>query len=263
MPTRVGPEGPGQGVNPGRRPSPRLVLALIFTCLVSGGLFAWVRSSAAFTVTSIVLPETMHTPKSLLREVVGGAEGKKLLSFSTRALAASLRELPYVRTAEVRRRFPNALEVRLTEYEPAVQAQGADGRHWLVSEDGRILEEEAAGLGPVPSLLLVVPEEGLEARLGQRLPAGLSGALSLAKLLLGPGRWAEDLKPVRLSVSRQGRGILVLDSGLEVRLGSLTDLEDKLTVATQVLMDNLRQNRQMAYVDVEVPNHAVGKPKNP
>ena len=66
--------------------------------------------------------------------------GVSLLRVSTGEVKKALAALPYVRSVDVYRVFPNTLEIELVEYEPLARVQASEGNVWLVSDDGRVLE---------------------------------------------------------------------------------------------------------------------------
>ncbi|GIX38243.1 MAG: cell division protein FtsQ [Silanimonas sp.] len=116
------------------------------------------------------------------------------------AVRAALLALPWVDTVEVRKRWPDRLEVRLTELRPHARW----GENRLVSEDGRLF--------PVPAgFALHLPR--LDAADG-RVAEVLAFHRELRPLLLRAG---DDVE--RLEQSARGGWTLTTRAGLQVELG--------------------------------------------
>jgi len=117
---------------------------------------------------------------------------------SLAAVREAARRIPWVRDASVRRRFPDAIEVRFEAHEPL--ARWADGG--LVSTRGDVFNADYAAFLP-----LFRGPEGAAPRMAEAYPALARAATPLAAAL------------VELRVSRRGAWQLLLDSGLVVELG--------------------------------------------
>lgn len=241
----------------GRRRGTLLAVAAIV--IVAGGLFLWLRSSDVFAVKQINATATVCVTQEEVAQATSGAIGVSLLTLSTDDLERQLRGLPYVRSAQVYREFPNTLEVRLVEYEPVVRLQGEGESIWLVSDDGRVLEKAQAPRGV--NLPLVVPVSRAEYEVGEKVSNAVMEALP-AIVLLQDEEAVEGLPKVdHVVVSAAGALVLQLDGGAEVRLGESDHLEHKLRVAAELVERYLRDAGQIEYVDVTVPERPAVKPK--
>ena len=117
---------------------------------------------------------------------------------SLASVREAARRIPWVRDASVRRRFPDAIEVRFETHEPL--ARWADGG--LVSTRGDVFNAEHAAFLP-----LFRGPEGAAPRMAEAYPALARAARPLAAALL------------ELRVSPRGAWQLLLDSGLVLELG--------------------------------------------
>lgn len=237
-----------------RRASLVCVIALVLAVVA---LFVWLRSSDVFAVRRVVATTTEHVTAEDISRVTSDARGVSLLQLSTDTIERNLMALPYVRSAEVHRRFPDALDIRLVEYEPAARLQDTSGGVWLVAEDGRVLESGAASAAP--ELPLVVAADKLSLLAGDSVPRVILDALPLTALLQ-PGELAESLPAIdRIAVSAGGDVAVRLTGGEELRLGRPTELKQKLTVVGDIITQYLRDGRQIRYVDASVPDRVAVK----
>ncbi|MFH0916751.1 MAG: FtsQ-type POTRA domain-containing protein [bacterium] len=220
--------------------------------LVLAALFLWLRSSDVFAVKRVTATAVEHVTPSEISRATADARGVSLLRLSTSAIAERLAELPYVRSVEVYRRFPNTLDIRLVEYEPAARLRAEDGDLWLLAGDGRALEKSAATGLPV-----VVPDVHVSPLAGKRVPNQIIAALPVAALLRSEDR-ATSLPPVdRIVVSPTGQVTVVLKDGAELRLGEPVQLKQKLMVASTIIEQYLRDGKQLEYVDARVPDRVA------
>jgi cell division protein FtsQ len=231
-------------------------LALAAAVLVGLGLFLWLRSSDVFAVKRVVATATHHVDAQTIAEATATARGANLLRLRLSGIEQNLLKIPYVRAAEVHRRFPDTLEVSLEEYQPVACVQAKDGSRWLVADDGRVLERRSD-----PALLLVIPESRLDLEPGHRLPAVLKSALSVVEILRTP-EIADSLPAVAsMKVSTDGEVALILADEIELRLGEPAQLEQKLKVAGTIIQQCLKDGKRLEYVDARVPDRAAAKTK--
>ena len=239
----------------GRRRAGLVLVAIVVLAAV--GLFLWLRSSDVFAVERVTATVTQHVTEEQIGGLTSPALGVSLLRLSTGAIKEGLLSLAYVRSAEVHRRFPDTLEVRLVEYEPFARLNAQDGGIWLVADDGRILEKVRPPRGA--GLPLVVYEGSLAPVAGETLPETIVTALPAVELA-GTDDFREDLAAVeRILVSAAGTVVLALKGVTELRLGDPTGLEYKLTVAKDIFHRYLRDDQQIEYIDLSVPERPAVK----
>jgi cell division protein FtsQ len=224
------------------------VVAVILVVIACAALFLWLRSSDVFAVKRVTATPTEHVTIEEIYEATAAARGVSLLRLSTQQIEAELSDLPYARSVEVHRRFPDTLEVELVECMPVASVRTGSGQIWSVAEDGKVLE-----LANRPNLPLIVAEDEISPVPGDNLPEILTGALSLAELVA-----TEDLPETlpaldHIAVSTGGELTIFFKGGTELRLGEAQALEQKLTVAASIIEQYLRDGRQLHYVDARVP----------
>jgi cell division protein FtsQ len=231
----------------------------IVVLLCAGGAFLWLRSTDVFAVRQVVATATERVTTEEIAQVTSPAMGESLLKLSTGDLEEALVKLPYVRSAEVYRRFPDSLEVELSEYEPVARLLDQSGHVWLIADTGRVLEgADAASFTDLP---LMVPDTSFALTPGEQVPDAVASALPLAPLF-AIGEVGARLPALdRVIVSAGGYITVKLIEGLEVRLGEATELSQKLAAAADTLEQCLQNGQVLEYIDVTVPERAAVKPK--
>ncbi len=222
-------------------------------------LFLWLRSSDVFAVKQVSVPVAHHVTQEEIAGAVSSARGVSLLRLSTGAIERSFEALPYVRSIHVYRQFPNGLEIQLEEYEPVARLRTADGKWWLLADDGRLLEKVGAqSNSPLP---VIVAAGQFAAKPGGTASQAVVAVLPVVLMLRTP-QLAESLPTVeQISVSTGGDVVVHLAGGSELRLGVPTDLEQKMTVTINIIQEYLRDGKTLEYVDASAPDRPAVKGK--
>lgn len=172
--------------------------------------------------------------------------GDHLFLLDPGAMEAGLRRHPWVARAEVRRRWPPALEVTIEERTPAALADL--GGLYLVDAGGVVFKRAAPGDGLDLPLVTGLGREDWEERRGELEPL-LAEALALL------ARWPASGLPARQAVSEvhvdRAAGLTVFTTdGTELRLGD-GDFDGKLVRAAKVLsaLDAEGQRAEVLHLD--------------
>lgn len=185
------------------------------------------------------------TPEQLL-ELSPIQRGDHLLFLDARAMETALRRHPWIAWAEVRRRFPPALDVRVVERRPAALVELGD--LYLVDDRGEVFKRALPGDGLDLPVVTGIEREAWEERRADLEPL-LGGALALIR------RWSARGLDARAAVSEihvdpDYGTTLWSDDGLEVRLGQ-GDIEEKLARLDRVLsaLDADGQRAEVLHLD--------------
>jgi cell division septal protein FtsQ len=227
-------------------PSGRSLLVGLVLVLASAGAYGLARGTSAFAVDGVAVHGASQEVGASVRAALAHVEGRSLLALDLPALERAVEAVPAVASAHLDRGFPNTLNVHVTpELAVAVVRQGSAA--WLVAASGRVLAPLDRGARPgLPRIWL---PRGTELAAGFTLTAApLRAARAVAPL---PGGTLPPVATVRAG----GQELtLVLRSGVEIRLGDLSDRALKLTVAARILPSVVGPD---GYVDVSVPARPV------
>ncbi|MGB7052927.1 MAG: FtsQ-type POTRA domain-containing protein [Acidimicrobiales bacterium] len=201
---------------------------------------AWVCAGAGVVAAAGIVLAALHTPwmsaqvlmvtgrhpntPTAAIDAAAGLDGHPpLIDVDPGSVAARIERLPYVAGAEVRRQWPDGVQIRVTERVPAVQMAGPKTGWSILDAHGRTL-----GVVPSPAGLVVlvvlgpsgdVPPAPVGQALGQRAAAGLSVCHSLPPAFAG--------QVVTVTEAADATVSLYLNSGLTVLLGTTVDLTAK------------------------------------
>ena len=90
----------------------------------------------------VFVGDMQHVDASELKRIAGGIRGS-MLRTDLNDVKAAISQIHWVRSADVRRRFPSTLEVSIEEHLPFAQWQVADAEHgFLVNTFGEVFEAE-------------------------------------------------------------------------------------------------------------------------
>lgn len=130
--------------------------------------------SIFFRVETITVSGANAYSAWAIREASGVEEGDYLLTFSkARACAKIKAELPYVDTVRIGIKLPNTVNIVIEEIDVVYAIQDVDGIWWLMTSEGKIMEQtDTAGAGDYTKVLgvkLVTPEPEKQAVAFQNL----------------------------------------------------------------------------------------------
>jgi len=208
----------------GRRRLKRLVDLGLVLAVAAG--FALALRSPLLDVDAVVVTGAEHTSADVVREQAAIPTGEQLMDVDLRAAGERVAELPWVDEVALHRGLDGTIRIDVTERE-AVALVGAGPSAVLVDREGRAL----ALATDAPDLAAsVVRFGGPDAAIapGATLPEGSAEALALAtRLAATPGLGMELV----LGDEVVGR----LESGIEVRFGTATQVEAKVRSLRTVL----------------------------
>jgi cell division protein FtsQ len=233
------------------------VLGLFFVLVIIGGLFAgghvsnmWnklgegfvaMTTDAGLTVQSVTLEGRAETARTEIVRMLGIKRGTPMVEVDVDEARARLEALPWVRSAEVRRVWPDRIYVRIVERKPMAIWQ-SEGELAVIDHDGNAISGE--DVTRFTNLPLVVGKG-----------ADTSAAALLAMLARQPQLRDHVKAAVRVGERRWN---LRLDNGVEVRLpeeGAQAALAELVRLARE--QDIL--SRDIKAIDLRFPDRLIVK----
>jgi cell division protein FtsQ len=206
----------------------------------------YARTAAlGFRVTDVTVEGRQFTPREDVLAALAVHEGDPILAFDPAAARAALEDLPRIAAADVERRLPGAITVRLTERAPmAIWQHG--GKMALIDRDGVVLGDK--GLADFSSLPMVVGEGA--AKPAAAILDSLASEPALAKrvtayIRVGARRW--DLR---------------LDNNVEIKLPE-TGEDAAVHRIARVETDNGLLERDVVAVDLRLPGKMIVETSQP
>jgi cell division protein FtsQ len=212
-------------------------------------LYLGARETPVFAVRTIDVQGARAPVARRVEAALRPLEGKSLLKVRGDQVARLATALPSIASVTYDRAFPNTLRVRVEAEQPvAVVRRGIEA--WLVSRRGRLIKRIAQGTHKtLPRIWLA---QSVAMSIGGTLAAG-GGAEEVA--MLDALRGARLARRVGSVHDESGQWIYVLRGGLEVRVGTRSQLALKLAIARRIL----DQNTVITYLDVSAPDRPVAE----
>jgi len=205
----------------------------------AGKTFVLSTARAGFVVSNVLVTGYRNVPESAILGALAIRPGAPLASVDLSAARARVEALEWIRSAELRRRLPGQLQLRIYEREPvALWQRGSD--FVLIDELGQTFLE--ASIGPFSHLPVLV---------GFGAPTAYP---ELRQLLMG----RPDFEPFLVSASWVGgrRWNLELGNGLTVYLP-----EQNVAEAWGLLVDEINTSKVLArdliVIDLRQPGRIV------
>ena len=228
-----------------------LGIALLAIAIPTAGV-AWLLTSPRFAVTTIDVEGASRVPVERVRTAVAVAAGTNLWRIDPAAIVERVEAVPEVRRAEVIRRYPNHVTVRVEERRPFTLVH-AGRLHWL-DEEGRVLREAREAVAPpVPVVSGLDEAELVSIRTAPRPRA--RDAIALIRVLLRSGS-ALTAQISEIDMSRGEGPVLYTIDGVEVRLGT-EDWDERLARLEGVLAQVARDGEGVRSIDLRFRNQVV------
>jgi cell division protein FtsQ len=217
------------------------------------GAAIWVAFfSPLLKVRDVRVVGARHTTAQQVETIAGLDGNDNLLLLSTGGLEKEILGLPWVAAAEVDRRLPGTVRVKIREREPALVIEVPSGR-WTIDAHGRVLEEGRA-VAHLPILSGAItgtlePGESVS-------HSGVIGGLAVWRSL--PGNLRSRIvalfapSPERISFSFSDHTL--------VRYGSSRDRKAKRRVLIALLKRIKERGLHASYIDVRVPTNPAIAP---
>jgi len=217
-------------------------LALVLVAYAAGTMLA---NSPAFPLRAIrVQGDLDHVSRGQIVEALQGRVSGTFFTVDVEAIRSMFQTMPWVRRAEVRRRWPDRLDVRLEEHVPLARwGQEAEGR--LVNVHGEVFAGRV-GAGRDAELPQFAGPAGSQHEVARRY--------ALFRELLAP----LSLEPRAVALSQRQSWQVRLSNGLTLQLGRDSEkdpVRERLARFVQVYPRTLgRMSRRLDYVDLRYPN---------
>ena len=239
--------------------------AIIALGLVALVAYFALRNSSSFSVDNVDVEPTLHVSESDVANLLRIEDGTTLLNVDTAQIESQLKKDPWVASVSVERQFPHTL--KLTVNEQAVDAlvvMNSGSMGWYLGSSGTWIQpvkiEAASGQSVNDAALALARSEG--ALLITGAPATVepaAGSAATDDVLSAVKSFREGFSSSFLSqiVSFDATSAdaisCVMESGVQVSLGSATNISYKEQVASALLQ---KYPGQLTYINVRVPSTA-------
>ncbi len=205
-------------------------LYLLLTCSLIGLMVAWVYHSNHFPIKQVKIEGSLaHTDSKALQKIAQQYVRGNIFQADLNGAQQAFEQLPWIESADVRRRLPDAVEIKLVEHEAL--AKWKDGR--LVSSKGQLFK--AASEDKLPAF---EGEQGTEKMMAEHYQL-----------------FSQQLQPLALRIEKlhytpRSAWEVVLDNRVSVRLGRENERE-RLSRFVEVWPGVLKPlQSQLSYVDM-------------
>lgn len=216
-----------------------------------------------FVISGIDATASEHVSAETIAKLAAVDEGTTLLSVDVAQIQQNVRKNPWVKSVNITREFPDTLGVSVEERTvAAIVVMGSGTSVWALGDDGVWIEPvqlDTSATDDATSAALAKASE-LGCLLIANAPATVDpsqGAAATDDVILDVLQYQSEL-PESITSQAQvyyaastGSISVVLQSGLEISLGSATDISAKAQ-ALQTVLD--AYGDQLTYVNVRVPS---------
>ncbi|KUH57931.1 hypothetical protein AUL39_09625 [Tractidigestivibacter scatoligenes] len=241
----------------------RVVVVAAIAAAVLGVAFLVLSNTSTFQITSIDAVATDHVSAEDIQKLANVEEGTTLLNVDTNAITQSLMKNPWVASVSVEREFPDKLKISVTERTvEAVVVMSSRSVAWYLGEGEVWLEPMNLDVTDGQSADDVALEKAtsIGAILITGVPATVdpvAGSVATDDVITAVRSYLDGFSSdfasqiVSFTAPSEASISCVLASGVEVSLGSPTDISSKEEVVKSLLAE---YPDELTYINVRVPS---------
>lgn len=237
-----------------------VLLALLVAFLVAITLLS---HTSAFSITEVEASDTTHVSADSIVRLANVQDGTTLLNVDTKAIEANLERNPWILSATITREFPDKLRIDVTERQPAyLVVMGSGNLAWYLGPDNVWIEPkriETEGDESVTDAAMTLAQDTGSVVITE-VPTSVSPVAGtictddeILSVISFQNQFSNDLKSQIVCYSAPDtNGIsCVLSCGVQISLGSASNIDSKETVINQVLAE---YSGQITFLNVRVPS---------
>lgn len=241
----------------------RVVVVAAIVAAVLGVVFLVLSNTSTFRITSIDAVASDHVSADDIQKLANVEEGTTLLNVDTNAITRNLMKNPWVASVSIEREFPDKLKISVTERKvEAVVVMSSRSVAWYLGEGEVWLEPANLDVSDGES----TDDVGLEkaTSVGAILITGVPATVDpvagskatddvIAAVRSYLDGFSSDFSSQIVSFTAPSEASIscVLSSGVEVSLGSPSDISSKEEVIKSLLVE---YPDELTYINVRVPS---------
>lgn len=241
----------------------RVVVAVAIVAAVLGVAFLVLSNTSTFQITSIDAVASDHVSADDIQKLAKVEEGTTLLNVDTNAITQNLMKNPWVESVSVEREFPDKLKISVTERTvEAVVVMSSRSVAWYLGEGEVWLEPVNLDVSDGQSADDVALEKAtsVDAILITGVPATVdpvAGSKATDDVIVAIRGYLDGFSSdfasqiVSFTAPSEASISCVLSSGVEVSLGSPSDISSKEEVVKSLLAE---YPDELTYINVRVPS---------
>ena len=247
----------GNGKDKRKRPTAVINIVLIIAAvLLSAVVFAIVNQN--YTISNIVIngsaPYQQETLRQLADEYCDGKNGRSFFYVDEKELEEKYYSaFPYLKSVSVSKKHPNTLVVTVEREEPQAYFHMMDA-YYIINENMKVLErlEERPVIPALIEISISVPNEikvGSQLVFGEGVVADVEVFSKLYSAIVD-----NSLRYDVVSIKAENKFELsmTLRSGTDVKIGSIKDVEDKISGLKKWMDENLSMLGPRVNIDITI-----------
>lgn len=221
-----------------------LIPAFLVVCMVAGYFFSM---SGLFAIRGVELSGNTYLEEEEILGLAGIEIGKNIFTVNDELLEELLPIIPRIKSAQVHRRLPGTVVIKVQEREPV--GMMIIGRAALeIDASGRVLDRYTTIKGQALPLITGIDttDKGLVA--GSYITG--KGMETATGILTAMKDYGFDIGEVNVSDPDYIK--IYSPDGIEIRLGDAEDLEEKYRLYNSIILENQGTGKAIRYIDVSI-----------
>lgn len=225
------------------------ILFLIFLALAS--IVYSLYSHSYMKISNIYITGNKATDDGDIIAEIGNPIGENILLYKPEENEASIKKLPYIENARIKKVFPNLLNINVEEDYPLF-FQNIDGTDFYISNKGILLGEDIGEYDKTS--LKEIKGANLRKEIGENF-TGSDASLNFLRSIQGFS-YFNEVNQLNLENKAQ-IGIMLND--IDVKFGDLNDIDYKLKILDNILNDAREKSIELTAIDLDNGDNPIVK----
>lgn len=215
-----------------RRKKRKAILIMFFILVAIIGLYTYLLKSETFKIKEIEIIGNKQLTQENIYEISKLKLGDSIFSVPNIVEKVKLKQNGYIEDAKIRKKYPNKLEIEITERTRKFQIQTETGNYIYIDGQGYLLEVSQEKLELVTIIGMNITETDLEEN--HRLENDDLDRMENILQIQEEAKNIEILEKIT-QIQIKDEYIIMLNDGIDINLGNATNLKNRMYYVKAIL----------------------------
>ena len=231
------------------KPLKLVVLLLAVFCS-----FVFILYLPVWRIKDVIVQGNKIVPTDTIIQTADISMDENIFFVNSREVRRRVKEIPQIKKVDVFPKIPSSIFIKVEERKPFAVFI-AQGKYYIADNEGVIISKEEIFKGSTDLPTVVgLPKSAIidDKRIDEKLVQTVEKSYKVLSQLMSPGRFVVEMKD-------EGDISIFINDILKVKIGSPSDIDNKLTSLELLLGRISSKKTQIEYIDVRLPLQPVVK----
>ena len=230
----------------------RRLLSFILAITIIVILVGFFLRSDFFNINNISIEGNSNISKEKLLHISSIIEGENIFRISTKTAKENIMKLPYVKSVQIKRKFPKEIEIEVVEREEKLLVKNIS-MYYVVDEEGHVLNEIDSNIENLPVVLGLKTDKIV---LGDNLFLNLE--LEEFEDFIVEGDKLNILSDMEsIDIDTEGNVNISIKKGIDVAFGPIDNVKYKIRLLNEILVHSKENEIFISKIIMDKGEHPI------